>query len=102
LAQFQPSPVARVLVAKLRPLGENGWLVVARLLLAKVPIALKRAVGLSGPSTGSAPLPTTRLVERFFAWIQWQRRILVRWEYHAHNFTASISRNWQLAKQLKL
>ena len=21
------------------------------------------------------------LVERFFAWIQWQRRILVRWEY---------------------
>jgi transposase len=26
------------------------------------------------------------LVERFFSWIQWQRRILVRWEYHAHNF----------------
>ena len=26
------------------------------------------------------------LVERFFAWIQWQRRILVRWEYHAQNF----------------
>ena len=23
------------------------------------------------------------LVERFFAWIQWQRRILVRWEFHA-------------------
>jgi hypothetical protein len=22
---------------------------------------------------------------RFFAWIQWQRRILIRWEYHAHN-----------------
>ena len=21
-----------------------------------------------------------------FAWIQWQRRILIRWEYHAHNF----------------
>src|SRR5881227_3032808 len=29
----------------------------ARVLLAKVPIALKRAVGLSGPSTGSAPPP---------------------------------------------
>ena len=28
------------------------------------------------------------LVERFFAWIQWQRRILVRWEYHAQNFSA--------------
>jgi hypothetical protein len=27
----------------------------ACVLLAKVPIALKRAVGLSGPSTGSAP-----------------------------------------------
>jgi transposase len=26
------------------------------------------------------------LVERFFAWIQWQRRILVRWEYRPHNF----------------
>jgi hypothetical protein len=26
-----------------------------------------------------------RSIERFFAWIQW-RRILVRWEYHAHNF----------------
>src|SRR5436309_12321108 len=28
------------------------------------------------------------LVERFFAWLQWQRRILVRWEYHAHNSSA--------------
>jgi transposase len=26
------------------------------------------------------------LVERFFASIQWQRRILVRWEYHTQNF----------------
>src|ERR1700719_4912682 len=26
------------------------------------------------------------LVERFLGWIQWQRRILVRWEYHAQNF----------------
>ena len=26
------------------------------------------------------------LVERFFTWIQWQRPILVRWEYHAQNF----------------
>jgi len=26
------------------------------------------------------------LVERFFAWIQWQRRILVRWEFHPENF----------------
>jgi transposase len=24
------------------------------------------------------------LVERFFAWLQWQRRILIRWEHHAH------------------
>ena len=27
-----------------------------------------------------------RLVERFFAWVQWQRRILVRWEYYPENF----------------
>jgi len=26
------------------------------------------------------------LVERFFAWLQWQRRVLVRWEYYADNF----------------
>jgi transposase len=26
------------------------------------------------------------LVERFFAWIQWHRRVLVRWEYYAENF----------------
>jgi len=26
------------------------------------------------------------LVERFFAWLQWQRRLLIRWEYYAHNF----------------
>ena len=26
------------------------------------------------------------IVERFFAWIQWQRRLLVRWEYYPRNF----------------
>src|SRR5512146_1351451 len=26
------------------------------------------------------------LVERFFAWIQWQRRLLVRWEFYPKNF----------------
>lgn len=26
------------------------------------------------------------LVERFFAWLGWYRRLLTRWEYHAHNF----------------
>ena len=26
------------------------------------------------------------LVERFFAWIQWQRRLLVRWEFYSTNF----------------
>jgi transposase len=26
------------------------------------------------------------LVERFFAWLQWQRRLLIRWEYYAANF----------------
>src|SRR6516165_1768535 len=31
------------------------------------------------------------LVERFFAWMQWQRRILVRWEYHTQNFLGSLS-----------
>jgi transposase len=26
------------------------------------------------------------IVERFFAWMQWQRRLLVRWEYYSANF----------------
>jgi hypothetical protein len=26
------------------------------------------------------------IVERFFAWIQWQHRLLVRWEYNPTNF----------------
>lgn len=26
------------------------------------------------------------LVERFFAWLGWQRRLLIRWEYHSQNF----------------
>jgi transposase len=26
------------------------------------------------------------IVERFFAWMQWQRRLLVRWEFHSINF----------------
>ncbi|EGI78315.1 IS5/IS1182 family transposase, partial [Hylemonella gracilis] len=26
------------------------------------------------------------LVERFFAWMQWKRRLLTRWEYYARNF----------------
>ena len=25
-------------------------------------------------------------VERFFAWLQWQRRLLVRWQFYARNF----------------
>ncbi len=26
------------------------------------------------------------LVERYFAWLQWKRRLLVRWEYYVSNF----------------
>ena len=26
------------------------------------------------------------LVERYFAWLQWKRRLLVRWEYYPSNF----------------
>jgi hypothetical protein len=31
------------------------------------------------------------LVERFFAWIQWQRRLLIRWEYYAENFLGFVA-----------
>jgi hypothetical protein len=30
------------------------------------------------------------VVERFFAWIQWQRRILVRWEFYPKNFVGFV------------
>jgi len=45
------------------------------------------------------------LVERFFAWIQWQRRLLVRWEYYAENFLgfvqlASCSGNFEISSTL--
>jgi transposase len=38
------------------------------------------------------------IVERFFAWMQWQRRLLVRWEYYAENFLGFV----QLASMLIL
>lgn len=38
------------------------------------------------------------LVERFFVWIQWHRRLLVRWEYYAENFLGFV----QLASMLVL
>jgi len=34
------------------------------------------------------------LVERFFAWIQWQRRILVRGEYYPQNFLGFVQQTW--------
>jgi hypothetical protein len=34
------------------------------------------------------------LIERFFAWIQWQRRILVRWEYHTTPTISSALSSW--------
>ena len=30
-------------------------------------------------------------VERFFAWLQWQRRLVTRWEYYPRNFLGSCS-----------
>ena len=30
------------------------------------------------------------IVERFFAWLQWQRRLVVRWEYYSANFLGFI------------
>ena len=30
------------------------------------------------------------LVERYFAWLQWNRRLVVRWEYYASNFLGFI------------
>lgn len=38
------------------------------------------------------------IVERFFSWIQWQRRILIRWEYYSRNFLGFV----QLASALIL
>ena len=40
----------------------------------------------SGQVKAFVVLPRRWVVERFFAWVQWQRRILVRWEYYPQNF----------------
>ena len=37
-------------------------------------------------------------VERFFAWLQWQRRLVTRWEYYPGNFLGFV----QLASLLIL
>ena len=29
-------------------------------------------------------------VERFFAWLHWFRRLVIRWEYHAENFLGMV------------
>ncbi len=34
--------------------------------------------------------PRRWLVERFFAWLQWQRRLPVRWELYPRNFHGSV------------
>src|SRR3984957_13950153 len=45
-----------------------------------------KIVAKSPDQIGFAVLPRRWVVERFFAWIQWQRRILVRWEFYPKNF----------------
>ena len=58
LAQFQPSPCRARTGRKNSGRSAKRLACRARVLLAKVPIALKRAVGLSGPSSSrqSAPI----------------------------------------------
>jgi hypothetical protein len=34
---------------------------------------------------------TCWIVERCFAWLQWQRRLLVRWEYYYANFLGFVT-----------
>jgi len=47
----------------------------------------------------SARAPNCHQQERFFAWIQWQRRILIRWEYHDHNFLGFVELAFILFKR---
>ena len=30
------------------------------------------------------------IVERYFAWLHWKRRLVVRWEYYASNFLSFV------------
>jgi len=39
-----------------------------------------------GLETGRTEPGQSLTRQRFFAWLQWQRRLLVRWEYYAANF----------------
>ena len=51
-------------------------------------IALHRSTGKRTTQDGRhlRRYPRRWLVERFFAWLQWKRRLLIRWEYDAANF----------------
>jgi hypothetical protein len=60
LGTFSAEPLSRAYWSQNSGRSAKRLACRARVLPAKVPIALKRAVGLSGPSTGSAPPPTTR------------------------------------------
>ena len=45
------------------------------------------------PTQDGRPLPRYRrrwTVERFFAWLQWYRRLVTRWEYHIENFLGMV------------
>jgi hypothetical protein len=67
-------------------------------LLVFIAIFVYIAAGGEAPHRSNRSKPSTQdrrrlsrykrrwLVERFFAWIQWQRRILVRWEFYPENF----------------
>ena len=62
----------------------------------------KDGIEMIAPHRGNRSKPATQdrrrlsrymrrwLVERFFAWIQWQHRILIRWEYHASSALSTL------------
>jgi len=55
-------------------------------MIANATLIAVEIVRAKAGQVGFAVQPRRWVVERFFAWIQWQRRILVRWEYYTQNF----------------
>jgi hypothetical protein len=48
-------------------------------------LLLQACLSLAGGLSGGGTMSHRNLVERLFPWIQWQGRILIRWEYHPQN-----------------
>ena len=79
-------------------ISRRTWSVPRRTQATHTAEVKKRGVGMIAPHRRNRTRPKTQdgrrllrykrrwIVEWFSAWLQWNLRVLIRWEYHAENF----------------